>query len=174
MWSITPCYTLALHGLEEPFFQLCCCVVSVLVLVGNRFWFTYYLVVAVVNTWAFWSGERDLQCFCCAAVLFFTNRSLSSEERDCHFSLCASASVSKIWPFSQEEGTCVVSCAHQHFCITFELCPQVREIVDVFVVQHNFWPRLELSHWERGTLNIVWLLQNLLSNFVWRNIQHAF
>jgi hypothetical protein len=29
--------TLTAHGLEELFFQLCCCV-SFLVLVGNRFW----------------------------------------------------------------------------------------------------------------------------------------
>jgi hypothetical protein len=33
--------TLAARGLEEPFFPVVLCVVSVLGLVGNRFWFTY-------------------------------------------------------------------------------------------------------------------------------------
>ncbi len=41
----------------------------------------------------------------------------------------------KFIPFSQEEGTRVVSCVHQHYCIIFELCSPVRETVDSFVVQ---------------------------------------
>ena len=114
---------------------------------------SYFLLCAVALffvTLTFCSGERDLQCLCCAAVLFFTNRSLSSGERDSRF-LCASALVSKNLSFSQEEGTHVVSCVHQHYCIKFEL-----------------------FHWERRALDIVSLLQNLFSNFVRRNIQHAF
>jgi hypothetical protein len=43
----------------------------------------------------------------------------------------------KILPFSQEGGTRVVSCVHQHHCIIFELCSLVRETVIVFDVQQN-------------------------------------
>ena len=49
-WS----YTLALRGLEEPFFQLCCCVVSVFgsggkkVLVQIRMYYLEYNTVVVV------------------------------------------------------------------------------------------------------------------------------
>ncbi len=43
----------------------------------------------------------------------------------------------KFLPFSQEEGTCVVSCVHQHHCIIFKLCSPVRETVIVFDVQQN-------------------------------------
>ncbi len=76
------------------------------------------------------------------------------------------------WP--QEKRTCVVSCVHQHFCITFEPCSPVRETAVVFGVQQNHWTKPVLSYRERGTLDIVSLLQNLFSNFVRRNIQHAF
>jgi hypothetical protein len=40
-------------------------------------------------------------------------------------------------PSSQEEGTSIVSCVHQHYCIIFELCSPVRETVIVFDVQQN-------------------------------------
>jgi hypothetical protein len=39
----------------------------------------------------------------------------------------------KFLPFSQEEGTCVVSCVHQHHCIIFELCSPVKETVVVLM-----------------------------------------
>ena len=48
--------TLAAHGLEELFFQLCCCV-CFLVLAGNRFWcyiFTYFEYNTVVAFFWFW------------------------------------------------------------------------------------------------------------------------
>jgi hypothetical protein len=44
----------------------------------------------------------------------------------------------KILPFSQEEGTCVVSRVHQHHCIIFEFCSPVRATVIVFDVQQNY------------------------------------
>ncbi len=75
----------------------------------------------IVNTWAFWSGARDLQCLCCAAVLFFTKRSLSSGERDSHFFCVHQHWLLKFWPFSREEETLVVSCVHQYHCIKFEI-----------------------------------------------------
>jgi hypothetical protein len=78
-----------------------------------------------------------MQCLCCAAVLSLINMSLSSGERDSCFFLCASALVSKKIPFSQDEGTHVVSCVHQHHCIIFELCSPVRETVNTFVVQRH-------------------------------------
>ncbi len=77
-------------------------------------------------------------------------------------------------PFSQEERTRIVFCVHQHHCIIFELCSPVTETIIVFDVQQNHWPKSVLSYLERGTLDIVLLLQNLFSNFFWRNIQHAF
>jgi hypothetical protein len=43
----------------------------------------------------------------------------------------------KFLPFSQEEGTHVVSCVHQHHCIISELCSPVRETVNIFVVQRH-------------------------------------
>jgi hypothetical protein len=43
----------------------------------------------------------------------------------------------EILPFSQEEGTRIVSCVHQHHCIIFELCSLVRVIVNIFVVQRH-------------------------------------
>ncbi len=76
--------------------------------------------------------------------------------------------------FSQEKGTCIVFCVHQHDCKIFELCSPVRETVIVFDVQQNNWPKHVLSYCKRETLDIVLLLQSLFSNFVWRNIQHAF
>ncbi len=51
------------------------------------------------NTWAFWSGVRDLRYLCCAAEWFLSNRFLFSGRRDSCFFLCASASVCKILIF---------------------------------------------------------------------------
>ncbi len=87
--------------------------------------------------------------FFSAAAFFLSNRSLSSGERDSHFLLCASASVFKFVIFYQEEGTRVVFCVHQHYCIKFEFFSLVRVIVYSFDVQWH--PLLEsvLSYWER-------------------------
>ena len=81
---------------------------------GNRF-------PQVNNKLTLSSSSPHAASVCCAAVLSFTNRSLSSGERDSCFFLCASASVCKILIFFQEEGTRAVSCVHQHHCIKFEL-----------------------------------------------------
>ncbi len=127
-----------------------------------------------VFTWAFWWGESDLQCLCSAAVLFFSNRSLSSGERDSCFFLCAAALVSKFFTFfSGGRGSRCFLCASAslHNIWIFSL---VKETVDSSIVQQHLWPNPGPSYWERETLNIVSLLQNLFSNFVWRNIQHAF
>jgi hypothetical protein len=43
----------------------------------------------------------------------------------------------KFLPFSQEEGTRVVSCVHQHHCIIFDFFSMVRETVDSSVVQQH-------------------------------------
>ncbi len=137
-------------------------------------WSFLCLAASIVNTWAFWSGERDLQCLCCAAVLFFTNRCLSSGERDSCFSLCASASVSKFFTFfsDRKDSRCFLcASASLHNIWLFSL---VRETVDSSFVQWHLWPNPVLSYQERETLNTISLLQNLFSNFVWRNIQHAF
>ncbi len=80
----------------------------------------------------------------------------------------------KNWPFSQEEGTCVIFFLYQLFWLTFGLCPQMKEIVDIFVVQRHVRPKLVLFQIEIKSLNIVSLQKILSSNFVWRNIQHAF
>ncbi len=52
--------TLGARGLEELFFQLCCCLCQFLVLAGNRFWFyiltylEYNTVVALCEVFWFW------------------------------------------------------------------------------------------------------------------------
>jgi hypothetical protein len=43
----------------------------------------------------------------------------------------------KFLPFSQEEGTCVVFFLYQLFWLTFGFYPQVKEIVNIFVVQRH-------------------------------------
>jgi hypothetical protein len=84
-------------------------------------------------------------------VLSFTNRALSSGEGDSHFFLCASASLFKIGTllsgerdshcflcaFPHEKGTHVVSCVYQHLCTIFGLYPQLKEIVNISVVQEH-------------------------------------
>ncbi len=111
-----------------------------------------------IYTWAFWSGERDLQCLCCAAVLFFTNRHFSSGKRDSCFFSCASALVSTIFTF--------VSGGRDLHCF---LCASasLHNIWTLFSGERDcrcFWCAAESMtktcafYRERGTLNIISLL----------------
>jgi hypothetical protein len=56
--------TLAAHGLEEPFFQLCCCVSDFCFLVGDRF-------RCYIKTCCAWAGEFffPVMLFCQFLVL---------------------------------------------------------------------------------------------------------
>jgi hypothetical protein len=67
----------------------------------------------------------------------FKNLLLSSGERDLRCFLCAAALVFKILHFFLGGRDSRYSCVHQYFGITFELYPQVKEIVDIFVVQRH-------------------------------------
>jgi hypothetical protein len=79
--------------------------------------------------------------------------------------LCAAASVSKVLTFFSggRDSHCFLSVSA---FLTFGLCPQVKENVDIFVVEWHVGLKHVLFHWETKSLNIVSLLQNLFSNFV--------
>jgi hypothetical protein len=87
-------------------------------------------------------------------------------ERDSRCFLCAAASVSKILTFFSggRDSRCFLSVSF--FWLIFGLCPQVKEIADIFVVQRHVGPKLVLFYRETKSLDIVSLLQNLFSDFV--------
>ncbi len=55
---------------------------------------------------------------------------------------------------------------YQLFLLTFGLYPQVKENVNIFVVEQHVGLKLVLFHRESKSLDIVSLLQNLFLNFV--------
>ena len=126
--------------------------------VGSSSYCFLYAAASIVITLTFCSGERYSRFFCVRQHLLLVLE-LSDQEREiCNvcvvqqyyssqiglylqvkeilvFSHVHQHRFLKFLPFSQEEGTHVVSCVHQHFCIIFELCSPVRETVNIFVVQ---------------------------------------
>jgi hypothetical protein len=95
------------------------------------------------------SGERDSRFFIYSCSKF----ELCHQEKETRIPFCVQQHCFlKFQPFSQEEGTRVVSCVHQYFCITFGLCPQVKEIFDILLFNGMFDQDLCFSIRREGLL----------------------